>query len=295
MQRTALHAAADAGRSVPFMSGHGEEQHMADHEHPIWDTIAIDHHNVTVSRQGLTHYGLMALLESVPPLFTALPREVVAAAQSAGRTLFERVNIAGNRTPAWDFLLQIVMTQSASMQFLHATGHLLRGHTFELFGHARTMIENAGVAYLTRSTPELGELYFNQQDTEAFARRTCSGRILPVNDPLTQPLNHAFKVASQIFHSNLVAVVGRMNFNLREEGDRLAYEHLIAFHDAKPQDHAGFLRNAAWLIQITGQVLRLLGASFALPDCIWYRRLEQFEVQMDHALQRIRPIIDPPP
>ena len=203
--------------------------------------------------------------------------------------------MAGNHTPAWDFLLQIVMTQSASMQFLHATGHLLRGHTFELFGHARTMIENAGVAYRTRSTPALGEIYFDRQDTEEFARWTSSGRILPVNDPLTQHLNHAFKVASQIFHSNLVSVVGRMRFNLREEGNHTSYEHLRAFHDANPQDHAGFLRNAAWLIQITGQVLRLLSASFALPDCIWYRRLEQFEVQMDSAFQRIHPIIDSTP
>ena len=62
------------------MAGHGEEQYMADHEHPIWHTIDIDHQNVTVSRQCLTHYGLMVLLESVPSLFTALPREVVAAA-----------------------------------------------------------------------------------------------------------------------------------------------------------------------------------------------------------------------
>ena len=36
---------------------------MADHEHPIWDTIAIDNQNVTVSRQVLTHYDLMTLLE----------------------------------------------------------------------------------------------------------------------------------------------------------------------------------------------------------------------------------------
>ena len=150
----------------------------------------------------------MALLENVCTLSDALPREVEADLQTTGADPFSRVDSSGNTIEAWDFILRSFMLQSAEMQYLHAVGHLMRGHSLELFGHARTMIENAGIAYLSRTEPDLGHIYLGLSAGN-YRSRTASAKILPTSDPLTAALNEAFAYASEIFHSNFISVAGQ--------------------------------------------------------------------------------------
>ena len=171
-------------------------------DNPIWNTLSIDQESIGRWRCLLEETGLMALFETVPGLFGALPREVEAAVDRENfLSLFVRTEVDGSHVPAWDFILRVVLMQSSSMQFLHCMGHLLRGHTPEVFGHARTMIENAGISYLSKTEPDLGELYFFKKGDPSFKRRTGSAKILPTSDPVTAQLNESFRLSSELFHS----------------------------------------------------------------------------------------------
>lgn len=214
--------------------------------------------------------------EEITTLLNSLPREVEAHHRSSGVDPFARTDASGAVVEAWDFLLRVFMLQSAGMQFLHAVGHLLRGHSLEIFGHARTMIEDAGIAYLSKSEPDLGGVYLGRQPGD-YRARTASARILPKSDPLTSDLNDAFTRASQIFHSNFLSIAGRIQTDFKVERGKRDFYNEMQFHDINPADPTFFLRNAGWLIRTPSRVLRLFASAFSLPDCVWYRRLEQFE------------------
>jgi hypothetical protein len=245
---------------------------MPDEAHPIWYTLDCDHINVGESRKLLESVGLMAPLEQVSSLFNSLPRWVEADLRNSGVDPFARPDGAGGYIDTFDFLLRILMLQSAGMQFLHAVGHLLRGHSLELFGHARTMIENAGIAYLSKAEPDLGELYIRRQGD--YRSRTGSSKILPVGDALTSDLNEAFSKASEMFHSNFISVAARIRTQFHERDTKRDFSNEMKFHDIDGEDPTFFLQHAGWLIRQSGRVLRLFAAAFGLPDCVWYRRLE---------------------
>jgi hypothetical protein len=160
---------------------------MPDPEHPIWKAIEFDQANVEESRKLLESRGLMALLERIPSLFDVLPREIEAAHHGSGDNPYVRTDASGQQTEAWDFILQVYMVQSAGMQFLHAVGHLLRGHSYELFGHVCTMIEAAGIAYLAKSEPDLGDAYLDLGSSQ----RVLPGGLLDGGFPLQDLKNQS--------------------------------------------------------------------------------------------------------
>ncbi len=261
---------------------------MPDDQHPIWTTLDHDHHNVGESRKLLETERLMSLREEITTLLNSLPREVEAHLRSSGVDPFARSDASGNVVEAWDFILRGFMLQSAGVQFLYAVAHLLRGHSLEIFGHARTMIENAGIAYLSKSEPDLGGVYLGRQPGD-YRARTTSARILPKSDPLTSDLSDAFAHASQIFHSNFLSIAGRIHTDFKVERGKRDFYNEMKFHDIDPDDPTFFLRNAGWLIRTASRVLRLFASAFSLPDCVWYRRLEQFERSMMAEFERLRP------
>ncbi len=108
----------------------------------------------------------MELLEEVCTLFEAIPKETQALFNATRVNPYIRKTASGSER-AWDFVLRVMMAQSAHDQFLHATGHLLRGHSFQIFGHVRTMIENAGVAHRSLAEPDLADVFLDIQ------RRSC--------------------------------------------------------------------------------------------------------------------------
>lgn len=264
---------------------------MSDIENPIWKTIEYDEKNVAISRQVLVDFCLLDLLERIPELFRALPREVEAALDDNGDGPFTRKTADGQDEPALDFILRLLMLQSAEIEFLHSVGHLLRGHSQQLYGHARTMIENAGVAYLSKRQPDLGHEFL--QGNRTFRRRTTSEKILPKGDSLTKSLNEAFAIASTKFHANLVSMAGRLKteFSAADKGG--TFRSTLAFHDVEKERSDTFLRNAAWLTKTAASVLRVFGSAFGLPDCIWYERLALFEDDMTGIFTRLRPYLEP--
>lgn len=264
---------------------------MTSEQNPIWKTLADDEENVSWSRRLLEETGLMGLFEAVPGLFAALPREVEAASREDPLAIFVRTLPDGQHVPAWDFILRVTLIQSASMQFLHCMGHLLRGHSLEIFGHARTMIENAGISYLSKTEPDLGELY--KDGDSSFKNRTASARILPPTDPVTAQLNESFRLSSELFHSNFVSVIGRTAYAFEHRDERFNFSNTMNFHDVDPDKPEIFLRNATWLLRASVRVLRVFAAAFGLPDCVWYRRLEQIERDVDAAFTRLAPTIAP--
>lgn len=233
----------------------------------------------------------MTPLEEVSILFNSLPREIEADLRRSEVDPFARPDGSGGFVESFDFLLRILMLQSAGMQSLHAAGHLLRGHSLELFGHSRTMIENAGIAYLSKSEPDLGEVYIRRQS--GYRNRTASTRILPVTDPLTSDLNVDFAKASEMFHSNFIAVASRITTRFCESETKRDFSNEMRFHDLNGDDPSFFLRHAGWLLRVSGRVLRLFAAAFGLPDCVWYRRLEQFDRSSETTLTRLHPQLFP--
>ena len=265
---------------------------MAENQHPIWTTLEYDQRNIRELRKVLKTERLMPLLEGVTTLLTSIPSEVEAQLRSTGVDPFARNDSSGNVVEAWDFILRALMLQSAGIQFLHAVAHLLRGHFLELFGHARTMIENAGVAYLSVFEPDLGDLYFGRKPGD-YRARTASAKILPKSDPVTAALSDAFAHASRMFHSNLVSVAARIHTDFKVERGKRDFSNEMRFHDINPDDPTFFLGSAGWLIRTSGCVLRLFASAFFLPDCAWYRRLEQFERNTSAELERLRPRLSP--
>lgn len=260
---------------------------MPESDHPIWKTIEFDQANIEESRKLLESRGLMAILERVPSLFDALPREIEAAHRESGTNPYVRKDASGKDTEAWGFILQVYMVQSAGMQLLHAAGHLLRGHSYEVFGHARTMIEAAGVVYLTQSEPDLGDAYLDLARRKEFRKRTSSDKILPTSDGLTRELNGEFATASSIFHSNFVSIAGRIGTQFTTTGGKIDFSNEMKFHDIDGDNPREYLMHACWLIRTSARVLRLFGAAFNLPDCVWYRRLEAFETDVQARFEAL--------
>jgi len=67
----------------------------------------------------------------------------------------------------------------------------------------------------------------------------------------------------------------------------------MRFHDVDQDRPEVFLRRATWLLRSCQRVLRVFGAAFGLPDCVWYRRLEDLERGINTAFARLAPVIEP--
>jgi hypothetical protein len=250
----------------------------------------LDVHNADISLKALRHYGVCDLLESMPALFEVFLREVEQHLSISIRDQLTRIEPDGSRRPAWDTILRLYMALSAHQQFVFAAGHLLRGHVSEVYGHVRRAVEGAGIAYLTRSEPDIGKIFIDG-DHKALRNRTPTGKILPRDNPLTVDLNTTIANASGLVHNNLGSFVNRTQHALSDQGQKGVFKLEMTFYEAHDQQY--LLRTAIWLLRAAERVARLLAASIDLPDGIWYRRLELFQADLDALCQRLYDFVQP--
>ena len=264
---------------------------MQDPNHPIWKTLAGDERNRLELWKLLHLNGLLAPMEKVSSLFDSIQEAVQRVLAGRGANPFVRDADSGQEI-AWDFLLEVYMAQSAAAQFLHAAGHLLRGHSFEIFGHARTMIESAGVAYLVRKEPDLADAYIDIDRRHEYKRRTGSDRILPKADPLTAGLNEQFAIASRTFHSNFVAISGRVQAQFTDTTPgTFVFQNAMKFHDIDPYKPDLFLAHSCWLVATSAKVLQLFARVFGLEADPWSREVSQLEVAVSAVYSHLRPLV----
>ena len=241
---------------------------------PILTTLAMDHHNSGEIQGALRHHELWPLVDAVPAVSKQLKSAISGWVGESGTDPFP---VVGGDSFDLGFLLRVFMHQSADMQYLYASHHLLRGHGGEIHGHLRTMIENAGVAYRSREDPKLGELYISGQIRE-FRKRTPSGRILPPDDPLTERLNGLFAYCSKNIHSNFLSMYDRTKTDLSREGDRGHLQHVVRFQDVDPNDLVTLLRPALVLISVGVEALNVIAHGFQLPaEHPWFQDLGKLD------------------
>ena len=268
---------------------------MSDSTNPIWETIEKDEEMISLTRKLLAEWKLLPLFERVPPLFSSMMRENEQQSQHRPELLLTEED--GSKGLNWDCVLRIFMAQSASMQFLYAMGHLLRGHLSEINGHIRTMIECSGIAYLARIRPELklGTLY--HCDDKKYRKVTRKNDLFPerpkdsvIIDPIADlraDLRTLYDRASWMFHSNLAAVVSKVDVRVESTKESsLRFENTMSFHDAATNERL-YVVQAGSFASTVFRVLRLFAAAFELPDGIWRRRLAEYEREMKTAFSKI--------
>jgi hypothetical protein len=251
---------------------------------PIARVLELDSEHVKQNCLKLTRLGLLDLIEDIPKLFDSLRREFETRTPSPEASVSDE----GVIELPWEFVLKVLMLQSAHAQYLHAATHLLRGHSIEVFGHLRTMVENAGVSYLSLTAPSIAVSYI--QGGKAYRDQTISSKILPKTDPLTKQLNEDFTVASQMFHSNFVSLAGRIRSSVRHTETGGTFENAMDYYDDAAEQGRFYLRHVLWLLAVSSRALRVLAASCELPtDALWYTRIEHFERAAAARWQAIAP------
>lgn len=251
---------------------------------PIARVLELDSEHLKENCLKLSRLGLLDLIENIPKLFDSLRREFEAGTPPPEASVSDE----GAIELPWDFVLKVLMLQSALAQYLHAVTHLLRGHSLEIFGHLRTMVENAGVAYLAFTSPSIAASYI--EGGKEYRDQTISSKILPNSDPLTSQLNEDFAVASKMFHSNFMSVAGKIRTSFRHTDTKVTFENAMEYYDDDAEQGRFYLRHTLWLLAVTARTLRVLAASCAVQtNALWYTRIEQFERAAAARWQAIAP------
>ena len=185
----------------------------------------------------------------------------------------------GTVTIPWGVKLRMHMIHSAWNQLMFAISHLLRGQASESYGHVRRAIEGAGIAYLSKSEPDVAELY-GAGDEKKLRNRTGTNTILPPADPLTADLNRLVREASSQVHNNFKSFAKRLEEEVRDEGTKAHYKFNAHVYEADNSTKhfwaiSYFILNAGYLIA------RLLGESADLPKGDWHKQLEDFKTDLE--------------
>ncbi len=143
---------------------------MRDQKSFPYDVLEADQSNIQITVDLLTKYGIIELYERVVPGLIAGLLPAVQKAAPEAYFPFSRSS-GGIEVPTYDFILRLFMLQSAHEQYIFALGHLFRGHGSEVPGHLRRAIESAGIAYLSKSKPELGDVFMSGDPKKL---RNCS-------------------------------------------------------------------------------------------------------------------------
>jgi len=235
-----------------------------------------DQANIQTSTDLLKKYSIYELYEQVPNLFDNL-LPALQRNTTAGYFPFIRKTPGGLDVPTYDFVLRLFMFQSVHEQFIFAVGHLLRGHLSQIPGHLRRAIESAGIAYLSKSKPQLGEIFMSG-DPKKLRNATSTKTILPPNDPVTAPLIGSMDFANSLTHSNFISFANRAEHSLQMDASKWSISIAI---DLYRTDLGGFLGMSLWFLRVMERVLRVLAASLDLPDCDWSAGLERYRTRLD--------------
>jgi len=248
-----------------------------------------DQANIQTSTELLKKYSIYELYEQVVPNLFSQLLPALQPNTPPGYFPFTRKTSGGLEVPTYDFVLRLFMFQSAHEQFIFAVGHLLRGHLSQIPGHLRRAIESAGIAYLSKSKPELGEVFMSG-DAKKLRNATSTRTILPPDDPVTAPLIGSMDFAISLTHSNFISFANRAEHSLQMDGSKWSISIAL---DLYRTDLGGFIRMSLWFLRVMERVLRALAASFDLPDCNWSAELDQFRARLDQLYKDLDSIANP--
>lgn len=253
----------------------------------IWKA---DSENIETTKKFLTHYQVLPLYNRLVPLFEDLLSEVEKHLASSPTIPFIRKDLKGNDVPAWDVFMRLYLLTSAYKQFVTATSHLFRGHISPVFAPVRRAIEGAGIAYLSKSKPEIGDLFQNRND-KAFRKQTSTRKILPENDPLTAELINSINFASKQIHNNFVSFAGQLKQSLSLKDGKFDYTYDFSIHEVSSQSEGFFLNICLWTLRVAERVTLLLAASFNLPPCQWHEEHARFTQELQRLYIILQPVI----
>jgi hypothetical protein len=178
------------------------------------DTILeYDEHNLGESRKMFRDYGLLDPFERMPGLLESL-RLAIEPHLAADPHALGRPDTSGTLKPRYDTILRVYMHLSAWHQFVMTTGHLFRGHVSEVFKDVRRAVEAAGIAYLAKTEPDLGDVFVSG-DRDAMRNRTTRGKLFPhaTTDELLRLLGDTWEHGSEQSHNNFSSFVARVTSN----------------------------------------------------------------------------------
>jgi hypothetical protein len=256
-----------------------------------YDVLEADESNIPITVNLLTQYDILELYERVvPELFDKLLPAVEKAAPPDYSPFTREAGDA--EVPAYDFILRLFMLQSAHQQYGLSLGHLYRGHGSEVPGHLRRAIESAGIAYLSKSKPELGDIFISG-DANKLRNATRTQTILPPTDPLTADLLKSINLASELTHNNFISFVSSVaKHDISIKDNRWSVGLTLALHG--PTDLGEFLRLTLLMLRAMERVLHVFAASFNLPSTSdWFNDLEQLRVRLDRLYIELDEIVNP--
>ncbi len=217
---------------------------MTVHKAFPYNVLEADQSNLPITVEVLAQHGILDLYEFVvPQLFAGL---LPAAERAAPEDYFPFTRKANGRdVPTYDFILRLFMLQSSHEQFVFALGHLYRAHGSEVPGHLRRAIESAGIAYLSKSKPELGDVFISG-DAQKLRNETRTRTILPPGDPLNADLLESVNYASKLTHNNFMSFVNRAKHDISIKDSQWSVRLTFAFHSGT--NLGGLLRLALWML-----------------------------------------------
>lgn len=247
-----------------------------------------DQQNTQISISVLTQYGVYEFFERLSVLFDEI-LPTIQHHMPHDYFPFVRKAADGSEVPSYDFVLRTYMLLSAQQQFAYATGHLLRGHVSEVAGHVRRAIEGAGIAHLSKSKPELGEIFMSG-DIKKLRNSTSTSTILPEGDIFTGPLKKSIEFASSLVHNNFISFVSRLENSFHMEDGKWTFSVELDLYVNKLQT---ILNTSLWLVRMMVRVFQLLAVSFDLPLCDWHKKLEQLYDEEEELRMKLEHLLNP--
>jgi hypothetical protein len=256
----------------------------------ITDILKADEEYVALTTKILNDYGIWNMYDRLEDLFKSLHDKVNEKLGNDKDFPFACRSNSSIYVVAWDQILRLSLALSAQQQFYVAASHLLRGQISEVFGHARRAIEAGGIAYLSRSEPDIATLFI-EQDRQTFRNRTTTGKILPNNDPLTVPLRTSIDWASKLVHNNFISFAHRLKQDWSEKDGAVNYKYSFLLHDLNKDSQGYFINISLWILRAGERVAALLAASFSLCDSEWDAKHASFKQDLDHLYQKLERVI----
>lgn len=249
---------------------------MSTSQSDLLQTLENDQSNLETILEQFRQNGILTYFERMLDLVSSLSVEVQSHV-SASSTPF--IRSSGVIAIPWELKLKMHMIHSAWNQFTFAISHLLRAQASESYGHVRRAIEGAGVAYLSKSEPDLAELY-GKGDEKKLRNRTRTNTILPPADPLTSDLNRMAREASSQVHNNFRSLEKRLEEEILDEGKRARYTFKAHFYEAD-SSLKHFWQVSYFILEAGYRVMLLLADSSDLPRGDWYARVDNFKIDLE--------------
>lgn len=243
----------------------------------LLDVLMKDEQNVEVAKNELGKIGVTDFFEELLRLIDVL-RDITAEHAVSLASPFTRSSSGSVVVPA-NLRLRFHMLNSAYSQFVFAASHLYRCQASEAYGHTRRAIEAAGIAYLTKSKSDIGDIYFSG-DTKKLRNNTKRRMLFPEGNTLTERLCNLYDEASAQQHNNMISMVKRIEEEIIDRGETAHYQYKTSVHDQ--DDSMRHVWSVSYHILTSGYfVVKVLADSFDLPSLSWHQELENYKSRID--------------